>query len=185
MSFPIPAWPDSATPEGATFFANARAILAAWADHGLGDPFALGMLAQAEAESSLDPNAKGDYPNHDRTRAPTAFGLYQWHAPRLAAIKAGTGIDVMADVLAGQGSIQTQIEAAWWELNNAPCFGMKAIESQATAYGAALQACVLFERAGALDAAQRRGRMAERWAVYASGRWPESGGPVPAGWTAS
>src|SRR5271166_4038779 len=58
---PIPAWPDSATPEGKTFFANAKAILAAWRAKGVGNPFAFGMLAQGEAESSLDPNAKGDH----------------------------------------------------------------------------------------------------------------------------
>jgi hypothetical protein len=101
---------------------------------------------------------------------------------RLAAIKAGTGIDVMADVLAGKGTIQTQIEAAWWELENIPWLGMKTIASQSTAYGAAMQACALFERAGAVDAAQRRGRLAERWAVHASGKWPESAGLKPAGW---
>ena len=192
MSPTIPAWPDPATGEGKTFFANASAILAAWKAHGVSNPFAFGMLAQAEAESSLDPNAKGDYylnGVHQPWRAhpvgePTSFGLYMRKAPRLAAIKAATGVDIQAAVLAGMNTVQADVDAAWWELTTQAFLGMKAIEAQATAYGAAMQACALFERAGALDAAERRGRMAERWTVWASGRWPASAGSIPAGWKA-
>lgn len=159
----IPAWPDPETPEGVTFFANAMAIVAAWRAHGVGDHFALGMLANAEAESSLDPNAKGDHVKGE----PTAFGIHQWHAPRLAAIKRATGADILADVLAGKGNVQTQVEAAWWELSNFPAgYGVNAISAAASPYMAAYQACALFERAGAADAAQRRGQMATRWAAW-------------------
>ncbi len=177
MSLPIPQWPDEATPEGVTFFGNARAVVAAWRAHGVGNPFALGMLAQAEAESSIDPGAMGDY--YDATgaklhwmktyppgAAPTSFGLYMRKLPRLSAIKAATGIDIHAAVLAGTNTIQSEVEAAWWELNTMAWAGKKAIEAAATAYMAAYQACALFERAGAVDAAQRRGTMAERWADY-------------------
>ncbi|MGO9428778.1 hypothetical protein, partial [Rhodoblastus sp.] len=59
-ALPLPAWPEETTPEGLTFFGNAAAILAAWRAHGAPNAFALGMLAQAEAESSLDPNAMGE-----------------------------------------------------------------------------------------------------------------------------
>ena len=178
MSASIPAWPDPASPEGKTFFANAAAILAAWKAHGVSNPFAYGMLAQAEAESSLDSNAMGDHVQGE----PTAFGLHQWHKPRLAAIKGATGIDILADVIADKGDIQRQISGAWWELTTQAWLGMKAIEAQATAYGATMQACALFERAGALDAAERRRRLAERWTIYAIGRWPASAGPRPLGW---
>lgn len=44
--------------------------------------------------------------------------------------------------------------------------GLKAIQAQTTAYGAAMPACALFERAGAADAAPRRGAMAERWLAH-------------------
>ncbi len=162
-ALPIPAWPDPSTPEGVTFFGNATAIVAAWKAYKVSNPFALSMLAQAEAESGLDPAAKGD---HEKLPGgalgePTAFGLHQWHGPRIAAIKAATGIDVAA-----LPPIASQIGAAWWELTSLPWVGMKAIQSQETAYGAAMQACALFERAGALDAATRRGQMAERWSVH-------------------
>ena len=49
-ALPLPAWPEETTPEGLTFFGNAAAILAAWRAHGAPNAFALGMLAQAEAE---------------------------------------------------------------------------------------------------------------------------------------
>jgi Phage tail lysozyme len=94
--------------------------------------------------------------------------LRQWRAPRLAAIKTGTGIDILAAVRAGKGDIQSQVEAAWWELNNVLVYAKAkgAIDLQATAYGAATQACVLFEQAGAAEAAQRRGKIAERWSAH-------------------
>ncbi len=181
MSLSIPAWPSHDTPEGAAFFANAKAVVAAWKSKRVSNAFAFGMLAQAEAESTLDPNAKGD---RDAKGEPTAFGLHQWHGPRLSAIKARTGIDILAAVLGGKGDVKNQIAGAWWELTSLPWAGMKAIQSQSTAYGAAMQATALFERAGALDAAERRGRMAERWVSWFSGTGPESAGPEPASWKA-
>lgn len=72
------------------FFGNATAIFKAWKSHGINKPFALGMLAQAEAESGPDPTAKGDHVKGE----PTAFGLHQWHGPGIAAIKTATGIDI-------------------------------------------------------------------------------------------
>ena len=158
----IPAWPDPATPEGVTFFGNARIIAAAWKAHGVSNPFALAMLTMGEAESSLNPNAAGDHVAGE----PTAFGLYQWHAGRLGPIKAATGIDIIADVRARRGSIQTQVEAAWWELGKYAWAGKAAIEAQTNARLAAVQATALFERAGAVAAAERRGQMAERWAAW-------------------
>ena len=172
MSAPIPAWPDPASPEGATFFGRAHAVAAAWKAHGVGNAFALGMLANAEAESSLDPNAIGD------RHTGGAYGLYQRHADRIAAIrdgvrdakgrvvKPGLGFDLKALALAGSNTVQNDVEAAWWELNAFSFFGLKAIEAQATAYGCAAQACATFERAGAEDAADRRGQMGERWVAW-------------------
>ncbi len=158
----IPVWPEAGTPEGVTFFGNARMIAAAWKAHGVSNPFALAMLTMAEAESSLNPNAMGDHVDGEAT----AFGMHQWHAARLAVIKTATGIDVVADVKAGRGSIQTQVEAAWFELAKFAWAGKTAIEAQTHARLAAVQATALFERAGAVDAANRRGQMAERWAAW-------------------
>ena len=162
-ALPIPEWPDGKTAEGATFFANARAIANAWKAKGVGNAFALGMLAQAEAESSLDPNAMGDHVNGE----PTAYGLHQWHATRCATIKTGAGIDIIADAKAKRGTVESQVDCAWWELTKFPRgYGVNAISAAKTAYMAAYQACALFERAGAANAADRRGKMAERWSAY-------------------
>ncbi|MGO9417902.1 phage tail tip lysozyme [Roseiarcus sp.] len=175
MSVTLPEWPDESTPEGVTFFGAAHAIVAAWKTNGIGNAFALAMLTMAEAESGLNPNALGDYVDSGGkllpwsahpTGTPTAFGLYQRHGDRLKAIKAALGVDILAAVLAGRNLITSDIEAAWWELNTFSWAGKKAIKSASTAYMAAYQACALFERAGAPDAADRRGVMAERWAVY-------------------
>jgi hypothetical protein len=108
-ALPLPAWPDPASPEGAAFFGAAHAILAAWKAHGVANPFAFGMLAQAEAESSLDPNARGDHVKGE----PTAFGLYQRHKARLAAIRGAKGIDILSAVIAGKNTIQNEVEASW------------------------------------------------------------------------
>ena len=175
MTLALPAWPDASTSEGQTFFANATAIFKAWKAKGCGNPMALAMVAQAEAESSLDPNTMGDYVDAQGKRlawsahptgTPTAFGLYQRHPSRLEAIKAALGIDIVAAVKAGRNTVENDVEAAWWELKVFPYLGLAAIESQGTSYGAAIQACALFERAGAANAAQRRGAMAERWSAH-------------------
>ncbi len=171
----LPAWPDETSAEGIRFFGNAHAIVAAFKAHGLGNAAALAMLTMAEAESSLDPNAMGDYVDAAGKRlpwsahptgTPGAFGLFQWHPARLNAVKAQTGVDIQAAVIAAKGDVQAQCEAAWWELTHGAGYGLKAIESAQTAYGAAVQATALFEKAGMLNAAQRRGAMAERWTVY-------------------
>jgi Phage tail lysozyme len=157
----IPVWP--ALPEGKVFFTNARTIFETFKSFGVSDMFAIGMLANAEAESSLDPNAMGD---REDNRNPTAFGLFQWHRDRLIAIKTALGTDIEAEARGGRGTTQTQIEAAWWELNTFSSYGKAAIEAAKTAYMAAYEACALFERAGAAAAADRRGQMAVRWLAY-------------------
>lgn len=113
------------------------------------------MLAQGEAESSLDVKAIGD---HD-----TAFGLHQWHGDRCDAIKAGCGIDPRTD-----GLIENHVLAANWELHNSERAALMKIEAATTAMDAGIAACVFYERAGASMAAQRRGAMSERWAVLFS-----------------
>ncbi len=171
----IPQWPTPNSAEGARFFAAALAIVKAWKAHGVSNPFAFGMLAQAEAETSLDPNARGDWLDVNGkplpwsahpVGTPTSFGLHQWKRDRLDDIRKGTGIDIYADVMAGKGDCVRQVAAASWELSGPMSHAFAPIASQKTAFGAAMQACALFERAGALEAAERRGQLAERWTAH-------------------
>lgn len=157
MTGDLPQWPDPGSEEGLAFFQNAVAIFRAWRRRGYSNPAAIAMLTMAEAESSLDPKALGDKVKGK----PTAFGLYQWHGERIAAIRQGCGVDIAA-----LPPIADQIAAAAWELDHIHYLGKAAIEACGTAAGAAAQATALFERAGAADAARRRGAMAERWTVY-------------------
>lgn len=155
---PIPAWPDAGTSEGKVFFANALTIVRAWKSYHVSNAFAFGMLANAEAESSLDPTAKGD---HDQHGEPTAFGLHQLHGDRTAAIKAALDIDIEAGA-----TIEAQVEAAMWELTKFPYLGFTAIKAAATAEDAAIAIALQYERAGATNAASRRAAMAARWVTH-------------------
>ena len=60
-----------------TYYASAATIYKFWLANGFSPAQAAGLLAQADAESSLNPHAVGD---HDQ-----AFGLDQWHSSRAAA----------------------------------------------------------------------------------------------------
>lgn len=146
----LPVWP----PAGNAFFANAKAVFDAFRPY-LPIPGSLGMLAQAEAESAFKIDAVGD---HD-----SAFSIFQWHGPRIAAIKAATGIDI-----AKFPPIAEQCQAALWELNAFPSLGLAQLLAATTAMEAGIAGCQFFERAGAADAAERRGAMAERWSAYAA-----------------
>jgi hypothetical protein len=159
----IPAWPDAASAAGVTFFGRAHTIASAWKAHGVSNAVALGFVANAEAESSFDPNAVGD------KGAGGAYGLYQRHYDRIIAIrdgvkdahgkvvKPGLGFDLRALVIARANTMQNDVEAAWWELQSFSFYGFAAIPAQGTAHGAAAQICATFERAGAEFAADRRG----------------------------
>jgi hypothetical protein len=179
MSINLPPWPDEASPEGRRFFASARALLASWKARGVGNPYALAMIAQGEAETILDPNATGDWVDADGKRLPwapayppgakpTSFGLYQWKDDRLAAIRKGAGVDIKESVMLGQATLADAVDGAAWELAPSGPFAEagKNIAAQMTAYMAAYEAAVLFERASAADAATRRANMAERWAAW-------------------
>ena len=54
---PIPVWPNASTPEGRTLFSYAFLIFHTWKAYDGSDTFALGKLARAEADSTLNPNA--------------------------------------------------------------------------------------------------------------------------------
>ena len=113
---------------------------------------ACGLTAQAEAESSYKLGVVGD--------EGTAFGLFQWHGDRAAAILNGCGIDVKT------ASPDKQAEAVWWELNHLEMGALEHIRAANTAADAAREACEFYERAGAPGAEAKRAAMAERLAVH-------------------
>ncbi len=112
---------------------------------------AAAMVAQAQAESSMNPRASNA--GH--------VGLFQWSARRRAAILAGTGIDVAT------ASSEQQTKAALWELRTKyPKLWAQMNSEGASAAGR--DATLGFERPGevnGLSAAQeadRRAQMASR-----------------------
>ena len=146
----LPVWP----PASNAFFNRAAQTYNAWIALGVSVNFAVAMVTQAEFESAFKWNAVGD---HDQ-----AFSFYQWHwKPRGLAILAATRIDVRYEQ-----NIKRIVDAAFWEMNTVERKARDAIEAAANVYDASVAACVMFEGAGAPNAAERRGRGADRWATW-------------------
>jgi hypothetical protein len=137
-----------------TYYANAAAIFSFWVKTaGLTEAQACGMVAQADAESSLNPLAVGD---HDQ-----AFGLDQWHQARIDAIRNGCGVD-----LRKRPPLADQLRAALWELKNTEKTAWTQIRMAQTAYQAGYNAARFWERPGDTAQYARRGDKAEQWLVY-------------------
>ena len=140
----------------AQYYANAKTIFDWWRMKGRSRNFALGMLAQADAESSLNPLAVGDHGG--------AFGLHQLHMDRVKLIRDGNKqwpgchIDVSKLPL-----IATQLAAVAWELDHSESLARRMIEAATTPYEAGSNACYYYERPGALGQAVKRGMIAQRW----------------------
>ena len=205
MPLTLPQWPDPHTSEGAAFFASARKFHALYRGAGFDNPFAFGMIAEAEAESSFDCNALGDYVDMNGARlpwsahptgTPTSFGAHQRKVARTNAVRdgrrdaagkvvtPGLGFDIAELARAGRNTIENEVQATLWELHAYPSYGLAAILAAKTAWGAAYNATVSFERAGAIagGAAEKRAAMAETWVSLASGVWPRTRGPQPERW---
>lgn len=197
MTITLPPWPDPASAEGALYFQRARKFFSLYKAAGYGNPFAFGMMAMADAEASFDPNAIGDYVDAAGKRlawsahpigTPTSFGAHQRKMARVVQIrdgangKPGLGFDIAALVKAKGNTIENEVRATLWELHTFPSYGLAAVEAAGSAYGAAYNATVTFERAGAEGAAERRGAEAESWVMLAAGVWPTTRGPSPKGW---
>lgn len=73
-----------------------------WMSKGYSRAQAAGLAANEQAESGGNPRARGDNGQ--------AYGLFQWHLPRVLSIMRGTGIDVRS------ASRDQQLQAAAWEL---------------------------------------------------------------------
>ena len=138
-----------------TYYANAAKIFNFWRSAGFTNAVACGLLAQADAESSLNPDAVGD---HD-----TAFGIDQWHESRALAIKNGCGVDLRATP---KPSLSDQLKAALWELKHTESAALHHIVAANTAYDAGAAACRFWERPGAPGQPDKRGKAAEKWAAY-------------------
>jgi hypothetical protein len=134
----------------AAYYATAAQIAKFWLDAGLTLPQACGLLAQADAESSLNPKAVGDHGQ--------AFGLNQWHASRVHAIKKGCSVD-----LTKLPSLADQLKAALWELNGPESHAFTLIKQQVTAYDAGFVACRTWERPASVAQWPKRGGRAQEW----------------------
>lgn len=137
------------------YYANAATIYQFWLAAGFSPAQAAGLLAQADAESSLNPNAVGD---HDR-----AFGLHQWHDARAAAIRKGCGVDVTR-----LPPLADQLKAAMWELQHSEHAALVHIEAAKTAYAAGYAAARFWERPASTGQYAKRGDKAEAWSAYFS-----------------
>jgi hypothetical protein len=139
------------------YYASARTIYKFWRANGFSSAQACGLLAQADAESSLEVKAVGDRVNDK----PRAFGLDQWHGARANAILKGCGVD-----LAELPPLADQLKGALWELEHPEGHALVQIKSTKTAYDAGYAACRYWERPGSTLQYSERGAMAEAWAVY-------------------
>ena len=143
----------------AHYFANARAIYAWWRARGMSHVFACAMLAQADAESSLDPDAIGDHLE--------AFGLHQLHMDRIELIRdgdkqwPGCAIDISK-----LPAIPLQLDAVFWELQHSEQHALTEILAATTVGDAGAAASRFYERPGANGQAEKRGQLARKWDAY-------------------
>jgi hypothetical protein len=136
------------------YYQTAATIYKFWmAVPGFTSAQACGLLAQADAESSLNTKAIGD---HDQ-----AFGLDQWHGSRSDAIEKGCGVD-----LRKLPPLEDQLKAALWELKHTERVALTHIMAAKTAYEAGYAACRYWERPASVLQYAKRGNTAEHWAVY-------------------
>jgi hypothetical protein len=139
----------------ATYYPNAETIYHFWLAAGFTPAQAAGLLAQADAESSLKEKAVGDHGE--------AFGLDQWHTARIDAIRNGSGIDLKKLPI-----LADQLKAALWELQHTEKAALSKIKAARTAYDAGYAACRFWERPGSTVQYAKRGDRAEWWAGYFS-----------------
>lgn len=150
VSAPLPPKPPFAP--AASYWLSARAIYQSIRKYDVGNPFAIGALANADLESAFHTGAVGD--------KGTAFNLWQWHSDRAARILLATGIDLTKD-----NDIPRVVAALFWELSNVRPYAKAFADMKATttAEEAAGIFCQFIEGAGAPDAKERREADAAWW----------------------
>jgi ATP/maltotriose-dependent transcriptional regulator MalT len=148
------------------YYDNANTIYNFWLSNGFTKEQACGLLTQADAESSLNPYAKGD--KDKVTNEYKAFGLYQLHTDRVALIKTHCGIDMTTET-----DVTKQLQGVLWELNHSEKKALNEIKKANTAYMAAFAACKYYERPGAIGQADKRGIKAGVWFEYFTEKEPK------------
>lgn len=119
---------------------------------GLTSAQACGVVAQADAESGFNTQARGD--------GGEAHGLFQMHPDRIALIKAH-GFDMTSP------SALVQAEGVWWELQNSETEALGQLRASHSAYQAGHAMSVYYERpANEVEEANRRGNLAAKWFRY-------------------
>lgn len=142
-----------------TYYANAKTIYDFWIDVGLTPEQSCGMLAQADAESSLDPKAFGDKGH--------AYGLHQIHMDRIVLIRDGNSVyDGCGIDISTFPPLEDQLNGVWWELQNSKHKALAFIQSAKTATEAGSLACQYYEVPGAPGQLEKRGVLAQKWFDY-------------------
>jgi hypothetical protein len=139
--------------EAAAYTDKAALIYKFWLAGGFTPAQACGLLAQAEAESALDPKAVDAHGQ--------AFGLDQWRAPRVDAIRTGCGVDLRT-----LPPLEEQLKAALWELQHTEKHALNQIKATKTAFDAGYAAARFWERPAHVAQYAKRGAAAEKWAAY-------------------
>lgn len=135
----------------AQYTLNARTVFDFWVAHGASRAQALGWVANADAECSLDPSLVGDHGK--------AHGLHQWHDDRADLILKGCGVDVRT-----QFDLPSQLKAVAWELDHSEKRAKTHILAATTPEDAAAAICTYFERSGLGDQPAKRALRARYWA---------------------
>ena len=134
------------------YYLVAQTIYDFFVSHGFTPEQACGVVANADAESSMRVNVVGDKGH--------AFGLFQLHADRADLIKAGCGIDIRT------ASAADQCSAVLYELNHTERRAMTALRQAKTAYDAAHDFCRFYERPGSTLQYAIRGDKGEQWLLW-------------------
>ncbi len=157
----IPAWPDPSTKEGAAFFANAAAYVTALKAHLDFERLRPRHAGQRRGRELARSCRRGRSrrqrrgPGGDRLRPASVAcrphrrdqgGLGHRHRDLPAGRDPGRG-----------GAVG---------IAERPLARLRHHRRQGSAHMAAYEACVLYERAGAAQAADRRGAMATRWTAW-------------------
>jgi hypothetical protein len=141
---PLPDWPALDSPFGQAYFTRMAHLYNCLIKAGFHNPAAVGIIANADMESAIEPTAVGDEGN--------AFNIFQWWwAPRGMAILQGCGVDVRTETRMDQ-----IVAALTWELAYPYATTFTAVSAATTGADAAGKFCDMFEGASAPGAHQRR-----------------------------
>jgi hypothetical protein len=153
----------------ASYYVAAQQVVDFWVSKGFTLQQAYGFLANACAESSLNPKARGDYDK--ALDIYKAHGLHQLHNDRCLLIRdggqgyKGCGIDILL-----YPDIPTQLAAIWWELQHSERHALGLIKQTKTAYDAGWTICHYYERPGAPGQAEKRGKASLEWETWFANR---------------